>query len=730
MAALIENKNFVIPNSAPVALLDCSDAFRSLTDKEKRYAHYMAKACNEGALIVLLQTSPESPGIFLMLQRLFSEQSIESLKNSAFQACRSITDDDFQSLLTYGAGFYSNMGNYKSFGDTKIVPAITKDKFQEIIYASEAFKKFPSLMESLWCKVSNQMYCLEKRHQELGLGEKGVSTYYSSNVTDKDVSFVQDFMIEKGISPYNTRLFKHESDQGVKYELRLASAASSDVCIDTDDSVFPILGKNMYNGSEINITRGDYAPLLKRVIENLQKAKEFAANTNEECMIDNYIKSFNSGSIDAHKEGSRFWIRNQGPIIENYIGFIESYRDPYGVRGEFEGFVSMVNKEMSKKFGQLVESAPSLLKLLPWPAEYEKDVFLKPDFTSLDVLVFAGSGIPAGINIPNYDDIRQNEGFKNVSLGNVLQARSNEQEITFLSIQDCELYSKYKSQSFEVQVGLHELLGHGSGKLFHQNVDGSFNFDKDKVKHLELNQPITKWYLPCETWDTKFSSMASSYEECRAECVGLYLSLEKSILKIFGFEEEIAEDILYVNWLNMVRAGLLGLEFYSPESKSWKQAHMNARYVILQVLIEAGENFVELHHTTDEVGKPDILIKLNRDLIKSVGKKAISVFLMRLQLYKSTADVESAQHMYSKYSDVSEKMLEVREIVMSKKKPRLMYVQVNTEISSSDGDTKLHEYPATSAGLIESFNKRYPNHDTELENLWVADMKFHFYSSN
>lgn len=80
----------------------------------------------------------------------------------------------------------------------------------------------------------------------------------------------------------------------------------------------------------------------------------------------------------------------------------------------------MVDKAKSEKYQKFVQKGAEIVKLFPWPHEYEMDKFLSPDFTSLDLICFACNGCPLGINIPNYDDIRQVEGFKNVYLDNAM----------------------------------------------------------------------------------------------------------------------------------------------------------------------------------------------------------------------------------------------------------------------------------------------------------------------
>ena len=78
--------------------------------------------------------------------------------------------------------------------------------------------------------------------------------------------------------------------------------------------------------------------------------------------------------------------------------------------------------------------------------------------------------------------------------------------------------------------------------------------------HPLTGEPITgPFYAPGSTWDTTFAKLASPYEECRAECAGIYLCLEPTVLSIFGFEgatSDSVHDIMYINWLLMAHAGL------------------------------------------------------------------------------------------------------------------------------------------------------------------------------
>ncbi|BFZ07144.1 hypothetical protein BsWGS_10183 [Bradybaena similaris] len=733
MMAEETQSQYVIQNTTEVALLDCKEAFEGLSAKERLYAHHLAQASFKGGLIVLFQTSPESPGLFVLLQRLFRAQTPKEILELA-QSLGFSTEEQ-EAFLIYAAAFYCNMGNYKSFGDTKFVPGVDKTKVEALIKASSAYQKDKEGMQKLWDAVEERMFSLDSRQKELGLGEKGTTTYFSANCDENDAKIAQQFLDSHKISPYNTRLFKTRDESGqVLYEVRLASAATDvsevpgypDGKVLGDYSFTPENGQQTY---KFRVTRGDYSSLMALLAQELEEAQKYVSNDVEKQMLAEYVKSFSTGSLPAHKEGSRFWIKNKGPIVETYIGFIESYRDPYGVRGEFEGFVAVVNKAMSAKFAELVSKAEHLLAHLPWPSEYEKDKFLQPDFTSLDVLAFGGSGIPAGINIPNYDDIRQSEGFKNVSLGNVLTSGYKDTKINFIREEDKELYSKYKIQSFEVQVGLHELLGHGSGKLFIEESPGKFNFDIETVTHTETKEKITSWYKQGETWDSKFSTIASTYEECRAECVGIYLCLLSDVLKIFGHTGDDADDIIYVNWLNMVRAGLTALEFYSPETGSWRQAHMNGRFVILRVMLEAGEDLVKIEKVAGEDGKADLMITLDRAKIIPVGKPAIGAFLRKLQVYKSTGDVESARKMYSRYSDVNDqdspKFLSLRSIVMDRKQPRKLFVQHHTYLENES--VSLKSYDASPSGLVQSFVDRFPSSDIDnvILDLWQKEKPFY-----
>lgn len=625
------------------------------------------------------------------------------------QAKAGISDEDLRYFLEYATQFLGNCGNYKSFGDAKFIP-----RTEERVFAALAATSAQA--EGYYNATDGAIFSHEPSGMmHLGYSEDGhMTTYYpdSPAITKDEITAISDFMEKKGLLPENTRLRKTGKGD---FEILIASAVTNvpsgggDIGSETsfclDDG--PLKGHNL------RLVYGDYSELMTAISEYHKKAAKEAENESQKNMQLAYAKSFETGSLLAFKDSQRFWIRDKGPMVESNIGFIETYRDPHGQRGEWGGFAAMVNLERTKAFFGLVEAAPSVIPKLPWPKEFEKDRFLSPDFTSLEVLTFACSGIPAGINIPNYDDIRQSEGFKNVSLGNVLSAKSSNEKIPFIAESDLELYKKYRDQAFEVQVGTHELLGHGTGKLLQETSPGVYNFDKDSPPISPItNKPIHTWYKPGQTWASVFGSISGAYEECRAECVAMTLSCEFSILKIFGFGtgeidlDSEAGNVLYCVYLGMARGGLLALEMWDPKSRKWGQAHSQARFSILRCFLDAGDDFCKLQYANDDLS--DLTISLDRSKILTTGRKAVEAYLQKLHIYKTTADLKAASSLFTEMTYVDEVFWgsNVRQQVLRNKQPRKVFVQANTILDESSGKVQLKEYEPTLEGMIASFAER------------------------
>ena len=205
----------------------------------------------------------------------------------------------------------------------------------------------------------------------------------------------------------------------------------------------------------------------------------------------------------------------------------------------------------------------------------EKDNFLAPDFTTLEVIAFATNSCPLGINIPNYDDIRDNEGFKNVFLNNSLGSYVAGQA-QFASEDQSKILADNTIKSYEVHVACHELLGHGVGKLIYRNSDGSAPSFTDPID----GSKFESCYEEGDTWNSRFGAISTSYEECRADACGFYLCQLPEVYTLFGFEEEDVSQLLWVNVMNQMRKGICGLNLYNPETRKWGQAHTQGAYVL------------------------------------------------------------------------------------------------------------------------------------------------------
>lgn len=98
-------------------------------------------------------------------------------------------------------------------------------------------------------------------------------------------------------------------------------------------------------------------------------------------------------------------------------------------------------------------------------------------------------------------------------------------------------------------------------------------------------------------------------------------------------------------------------------------------------------------------------VHVDRSNIVSCGKPALGRMLLRLHMYRCTADVATCRTYYEGLSNVEGEYIEWRQAVLDNKPPPLVFVHANTFLNA-EGTVTLKEYEPTVEDIIQSWAER------------------------
>lgn len=129
---------------------------------------------------------------------------------------------------------------------------------------------------------------------------------------------------------------------------------------------------------------------------------------------------------------------------------------------------------------------------------------------------------------------------------------------------------------------------------------------------------------------------------------------------------------------------------------------IQADFAILKCLLAVKDRFLTiLHDTTTQ----KLTVFVDRAKIATHGKPAIVQLLLKLHIYKCTADLQRGKRFYEELTRPDGRFLVWRQIMLANKPPKKLFVQANTFVTD-DGEVILKEYEPTVNGMIQSWAER------------------------
>jgi dipeptidyl-peptidase-3 len=255
---------------------------------------------------------------------------------------------------------------------------------------------------------------------------------------------------------------------------------------------------------------GLYATFLKKAVECFQKARGYAELQQAEA-IDHLILFYQTGEYAEWVAFGTNWVQNDAPVdFDN--GFIEVYRDARGAKGSSQSFVTITDKPVTTAMKKLADNAVYFEEKAPWDAKYKRESFKLPVVKAVETLIETGdfSVSTIGDNLPNENEIHEKYGSKNfLFMGSkrVLEEATGKAATAEFAADAAEVEraAKYGTEASDLLVAMHEVIGHGSGKLSARVSGGAQPFLKEYFSTLEEGRAdlMALW----NAWDPKLKEL-------------------------------------------------------------------------------------------------------------------------------------------------------------------------------------------------------------------------------
>jgi dipeptidyl-peptidase-3 len=679
--------------------LNFNDSFDQLSSEERYYLYYLSKASWAGQPIVLFQTSYESPGLFMIFQLFFSSfKKFSDIKPTLLK--NNVTDVNYNQFIKYAAYFYSNFGNYTP-AKNKIIPNLPRQDFEVILKLSDAKEQ----IMPIWEIISYIIYDNGENVIHINLEEKnGKNIYYFGAYTKEKIQKADEILKKNNYSLLNTRLYMLNQSKTVAL---FGSIEEKQINLDNENILY----------------YGEYSSFLKRINEYLEKAEKHIVEENEKLIISDYMNFFKTGDINLHREAQKKWVEgNTSTTIDFNMGWNEKFMDPMGVRGLFEGFVGIYDNFYTIRNEEFVKLIPDLIKELPWDSNFEKEISTI-QFNSMDIISFARNGCPFGKSLPNYNEIRENNGVKDIIFMNVIPTFDlKDADYFFCEKKAIELINSLGGSASKMMISMKQLIGYRQVKFFrvekNENNEEKSNFNRELINPL-TKQVIDKYYLNNETFDEKFGSNASIINECLATLTVLYFCGNKNVQNLFYINNSDRKDITYIIWTIYFMKGIIGLKNYIEKSQSWVHPSSQSLWIIVNYFLHHQKEEEEIIKIDLDEEKETFKININKLNILISPNEILLDLMPKMHIWRCIGDAESANQFIDQYSKPDEKCLKIKTILDKIELPKTLYLY-NNLILDEEGLVKIKEYPNTLEGIIESNLDRFgTEYNKDIYAQWV-----------